>query len=111
MSKKGTAAGVYSDWPHKKTPVAAKTGTAEKYGEEPTSWFASYAPADKPRYAVIMTVSQGGTGSGTSGPSVRKIEEALLGVGRDPVVPNGCRRPCPSPASTGRSGSQRDGHS
>lgn len=89
VSKKGTAAGVYRDWPHKKTPVAAKTGTAEKYGEEPTSWFASYAPADKPRYAVIMTVSQGGTGSGTSGPSVRKITEALLGVGRDPVLPKG----------------------
>ena len=28
----------------------------------PTSWFATYAPANKPQYAVVMMVSQGGTG-------------------------------------------------
>ena len=27
-------------------------------------WFASYAPADKPRYAVVFMVTQGGTGAG-----------------------------------------------
>jgi penicillin-binding protein 2 len=31
-------------------------------------------------YVVVMMVSQGGTGSGTSGPGVRAIWEALYGV-------------------------------
>jgi penicillin-binding protein 2 len=31
-------------------------------------------------YAVVMMVSQGGTGSGTSGPAVRAIYEALYGI-------------------------------
>jgi penicillin-binding protein 2 len=35
---------------------------------------------EKPKYAVVMMVSQGGTGSGTSGPSVRKIYEAIFGI-------------------------------
>ena len=32
------------------------------------------------RYVVVMMVSQGGTGSGTSGPAVRKIWETLYGI-------------------------------
>jgi penicillin-binding protein 2 len=86
----GTAAGVYAGWPLEAISVAAKTGTAEHYGQQPSSWFAGYLPAGAhPRYAVVMTVSQGGTGSGTSGPSVRAIEAALLGVDRAPVLPHG----------------------
>ena len=50
------------------------------YGRQATSWFASFAPADDPRYAVVMMVSQAGTGAGTSGPSVKGIYEALFGV-------------------------------
>jgi penicillin-binding protein 2 len=52
-----------------------------------TSWFATYAPADNPRYAVVMMVTEGGTGSKTSGPSVRKIYEAIFGVRYGTVVP------------------------
>src|SRR3954451_16446393 len=80
VSVRGTAAGVFRGWPLGKVPVAAKTGTAEVYGKQSTSWFATYAPANKPRYAIVMMVTQGGTGSGISGPSVRKIYEKLLGV-------------------------------
>jgi penicillin-binding protein 2 len=53
-----------------------------------TSWFASYAPANKPRYAVIMMVTEGGTGSKTSGPSVRKIYESIFGVRYGTVIPS-----------------------
>ena len=38
------------------------------------------APADNPQYAVVMMVAQGGTGSGTSAPSVRRIYEELFGI-------------------------------
>lgn len=73
--------------------VSGKTGTGEVYGKNPdgsnkdtTSWFASYAPSDAPRYAVVMMISQGGTGSGTSGPSIRRIYEAIFGVQGQKIV-------------------------
>ena len=73
--------------------VSGKTGTGEVYGKNPdgsakdtTSWFASFAPSDAPRYAVVMMVSQGGTGSGTSGPSVRRIYEAIFGIQGTKVI-------------------------
>jgi penicillin-binding protein 2 len=68
--------------------VASKTGSAQVTGSKvSTSWFAAYAPADKPRYAVVMMVTQGGTGSKTSGPGVRAIFEALFGVQGSDVDP------------------------
>ena len=63
--------------------IRAKTGSAEVYGKQSTSWVASYTKD----YAVVMMVSQGGTGSGTSGPYIRKIYEALYGVKGNRVLP------------------------
>ena len=80
----GTAAGVFSGFP---IAISGKTGTAEVFGRNPngtkkanTSWFASYGPTEKPRFAVVMMVSQGGFGASTSGVGVRKIYETLFGV-------------------------------
>ncbi len=76
-------------FPLNKIPVASKTGSAQVTGDKvSTSWFASYAPANKPRYAVVMMVTQGGTGSQTSGPSVRKIYESLFGINGKNINPN-----------------------
>jgi len=75
-------------FPLRKIPVASKTGSAQVTGDKAsTSWFASYAPANDPKYAVVMMVTEGGTGSKTSGPSVRKIYEALFGVRGSSVNP------------------------
>ncbi|QLL24811.1 penicillin-binding protein 2 [Actinobacteria bacterium IMCC26103] len=86
----GTGAGVFSGFP---IAISGKTGTAEVFGRNPngskkanTSWFASYGPTEKPRYAVVMMVSQGGFGASTSGVGVRKIYETLLGVQGSKVV-------------------------
>jgi penicillin-binding protein 2 len=76
----GTARRPFAGFPLDEVPLAGKTGTGEVYGQQATSWFASFAPADDPRYAVVIMVSQGGTGAGTSGASVRGIYEALFGV-------------------------------
>jgi len=80
----GTGAGVFSGFP---IAISGKTGTAQVFGrnsngslKSDTSWFASYGPTEKPRYAVVMMVSQGGYGASTSGIGVRKIYETLLGV-------------------------------
>ncbi len=75
----GTAAWKFGGWPQDKIPLHAKTGTAEVYGKQTTSWFATYSKD----YAVVMTIAQGGTGSGGSGEAVRKIYEALYGVQDD----------------------------
>ena len=88
----GTAAGVFSGLP---VAVSGKTGTAQVFGKNPngslksdTSWFASFAPSDAPRFAVVMMVSQGGFGASTSGVGVRKIYEALFGVSGSRVNPD-----------------------
>ncbi|MGY5106867.1 penicillin-binding transpeptidase domain-containing protein, partial [Streptomyces sp. 900105245] len=73
---RGTAAWKFGGWPQDKIPLHAKTGTAEVYGKQTTSWFATYTKD----YSVVMTIAQGGTGSGASGPAVRKIYDALYGV-------------------------------
>ena len=87
----GTSAGIFSRFP---VPTAGKTGTAQVFGRNSngsakadTSWYASFAPAKKPRYAVVMMVSQGGFGASTSGVGVREIYETLFGVQGNIVKP------------------------
>ncbi|MFD8480789.1 penicillin-binding protein 2 [Kitasatospora sp. NPDC059673] len=74
----GTAAWKFTGagWPQGKIELHAKTGTAEVAGKQTTSWLTTYSKD----YAVVMTISQGGTGSGGSGDSVRRIYQALYGV-------------------------------
>lgn len=81
VTTRGSAAAAFAGFPLEQVPVAGKTGSAQVPGGRPaTSWFASFAPADQPRYAVVLMVTQGGTGGGTSAPSVRAIYEAIFGV-------------------------------
>ncbi|MBA2769884.1 MAG: penicillin-binding protein 2 [Sporichthyaceae bacterium] len=82
VTESGTGYGPFAraQFPLDKLPVATKTGTGEVYGKQTTSWFASYAPANDPQYAVVMMVSQGGTGSGISGPSVAELYKTLFGI-------------------------------
>lgn len=84
VATRGTAAWRFADvgWPQDKIPMHAKTGTAEVYGKQTTSWFATYTKD----YSVVMTISQGGTGSGASGPAVRNIYDALYGVADDGTI-------------------------
>ena len=74
---------------------ASKTGSAEVYGKQSTSWVASY----NEDYVVVMMVSQGGTGSGTSGPAIRKIWETLYGIDGTRVNPRNAAIPGTTPAA------------
>jgi penicillin-binding protein 2 len=76
---RGTAAWKFNGWPQNKIPLHGKTGTAEVYGKQTTSWLATYSKD----YTVIMTIAQAGTGSGASGEAVRNIYSALYGVQGD----------------------------
>ncbi|MCW2712060.1 MAG: spoVD, partial [Marmoricola sp.] len=83
VAKQGTMAWRLTNFPLDKVTVRAKTGSAEVYGKQSTSWVASYTRD----YVVVMMVSQGGTGSGTSGPAIRKIWEHLYGIKGTAVKP------------------------
>ncbi|GAA4384265.1 penicillin-binding protein 2 [Actinomadura verrucosospora] len=80
VTKSGTASGAFTGFDFKRVDVGGKTGTAEVYGKQDTSWFASFGPVDKPRFAVVAMVSQGGQGAQTSAPAVREIWEAMYGT-------------------------------
>ncbi|MFD8915935.1 penicillin-binding protein 2 [Streptomyces sp. NPDC059575] len=81
---RGTAAWKFGGWPQDKIALHAKTGTAEVYGKQTTSWLATYSKD----YTVIMTIAQAGTGSGASGEAVRNIYSALYGVQGDGSIDN-----------------------
>lgn len=72
----GTLAWKMGGFPLDQVQLRAKTGTAEVYGKQTTSWLATYDE----NYVVVMMVEQGGTGSGTSGDSMRRIWEGLYGI-------------------------------
>jgi penicillin-binding protein 2 len=78
VSTRGTAAFPMRDWPHDRIRVASKTGSAELAGKQPYSWFAAFAPAENPRYVVVSVVEEAGSGSGTSGPIVRRVLDAAF---------------------------------
>ena len=101
----GTGAGAFSGFP---VSIAGKTGTAEDKGRNKdgsakadTAWFASFAPAEKPQYAVVMVVSQGGFGGSISAVGVKDIYTSLFGVSGgkvDPakeIFPNGVQSQLP----------------
>jgi penicillin-binding protein 2 len=76
VPRTGTLAWKFPDFPLDRVKIRGKTGSAEVYGKQSTSWVATYDD----NYVVVMMISQGGTGSGTSGDAVRAIWEALYGV-------------------------------
>ncbi|MGZ4504810.1 MAG: penicillin-binding protein 2 [Nocardioidaceae bacterium] len=94
-AKTGTMAWKFIDFPLDKVKIRSKTGSAEVYGKQSTSWVASY----NKQYVVLMMVTQAGTGSGTSGPAVRKIWEALYGIHGMAVHPNRGLLPDATPPS------------
>src|SRR5690242_273910 len=73
----GTARTAFAGFPLGQWPVAGKTGTAEAFGKQDTAWFVSYAPTTRPRYAVAVVVSQGGTGAEAAAPAARAIHDVL----------------------------------
>ena len=92
-AKVGTMAWRMIDFPLDQVHIRSKTGSAEVYGKQSTSWVASYDE----NYVVVMMVSQAGTGSGTSGPAVRAIWEALYGITGSTVDPRRAAIPGTTP--------------
>ena len=88
----GTSASVFAGFP---VATAGKTGTAQVFGKnsngsakDDTAWYASFAPAKNPKFAVVMMVSQGGFGASTSAVGVKQIYQTLFGVTGNKVNPD-----------------------
>ena len=63
--------------------ICGKTGTAQVQDEHNvktglTTWFASFAPYEKPRYAVVVMVEDGESWRHTCAPVARKVYTAIL---------------------------------
>ena len=80
----GTAATTFAGFPFDRLPVAGKTGTASVIGQEPTAWFACFAPVPAPRYAIAVTIDQAGFGASAAAPVARALLQYLLG---HPIAP------------------------
>jgi penicillin-binding protein 2 len=86
----GTAAGAFAGFPLNKVQVAAKTGTAEIFGGQATSVFASFAPASDPKYVVVVMVPKSGEGADVSAPCARQIWDSIYGLeGHHAAFPGG----------------------
>jgi penicillin-binding protein 2 len=77
----GTSAGVFGNFP---VPVAGKTGTAEVAGGSDNSWYASWAPADRPRVVVVVLIEHGGFGAEAAAPAARDIYSAFFEAATHP---------------------------
>ncbi|HZR16571.1 MAG TPA: penicillin-binding transpeptidase domain-containing protein [Verrucomicrobiae bacterium] len=67
--------------------ICGKTGTAEIQNERnadtgQTTWFASFAPYENPRWAVVVMVEDGASGGTTCSPVAKPIYTALLELDR-----------------------------
>jgi len=82
---KGTAVAAFSGFPLAQYPVAGKTGTAQVVGKDPTSVFASFAPATNPQYTVVALLEQSGYGADAAAPVVRRIYDGLFNLGANQV--------------------------
>jgi penicillin-binding protein 2 len=75
--------------------IGGKTGTAEVFGKEDTSWLATWGPIYhtkkghhvRARFVLVGMVEQAGTGATAAGPMLKRIWDGLLGAdGGRPVV-------------------------
>ena len=85
--------------------MAGKTGTAQLFGKNATSVFASFAPCHDPKYVVLVMVPDSGYGADVAAPAVRQIWDGIYGLeGHKAAVP-GSQVPSSPPqiTSTGRS--------
>lgn len=73
-----------------KTLLGGKTGTAEVYGQDDTSWLAAWGPLDaagRARFVVVGMIEAAGTGASAAAPMVRTVYDGLLGASGPAVLP------------------------
>ena len=74
--------------------IGGKTGTAEVFGHQDTSWLATWGPIYRTpaghvraRFVLVGMVEQAGTGATAAGPMLKRIWDGLLGAnGSAPIL-------------------------
>ena len=85
----GTASAVFRGFPLDEVWVSGKTGTAQVFNRQDFSWFCAMTARGDQRYVIVALVEQGGHGSTTAAPIVRRIIEALYGLPLTPFATSG----------------------
>ncbi len=73
--------------------LGGKTGTAEVFGHQDTSWLTTWGPTStvhghvRARFVVVGMVEQAGTGATAAGPMLKRIWDGLLGADGPAVIP------------------------
>lgn len=85
-SGEGTASSAFIGFDLAKFPIVGKTGTAQVDGKADTSLFASYGPAQSPRFSITAVMEEAGFGAEAAGEIVRHVyelvaEQTLTGAG------------------------------
>jgi penicillin-binding protein 2 len=75
QSPGGTSYSVFGNY---SIPVAGKTGTAQRVGQQDQSWYVVLAPYPNPQVAVAVTIEQGGFGVEAAAPAAQKILTAFF---------------------------------
>jgi penicillin-binding protein 2 len=94
VTRRGTAASAFSGFDLDGFTVAGKTGTAQVDGKADTAVFASFAPAQAPKYAMAVFMEESGFGGSNAAPVSRALYDALSGaVPLDPAPLGGVTPP------------------
>ena len=73
----GTASSAFVSFDQNAFPIVGKTGTAQVDGKADTSLFASYGPANAPRWVVTAVMEESGFGAEAAGEVTRRVYEIL----------------------------------
>jgi penicillin-binding protein 2 len=91
-SPEGTGYAAFSGYPENDSSycVAGKTGTAQNFGNNATSVFASFSPCQNPKYVVLVMVPNAGYGADVAAPAVKTIYDDIYGLqGQKAALPGG----------------------
>jgi len=93
----GTSDPVFGSFP---VPMAGKTGTAQRDGQNDQSWYVCLAPYPNPKIVVAATIEQGGFGVQAAAPVARQILTAYYDEHPDQAKAAGGKPPKQTPISS-----------
>jgi penicillin-binding protein 2 len=96
----GTSYPVFGNFP---IPMAGKTGTAQRLGQNDQSWYVALAPYPNPQIVVAATIEQGGFGVQAAAPVARQILESYFNVHKQQAKQAGGKVPSQGPIQAGAS--------
>ncbi len=85
----GTAVAAFDDYPVA-WPIAGKTGTSQKQGEQNTSLFAAFGPVvpdQPPQYVAAAILEQAGYGGDVAAPLIARIFAGIADPAQLPMAP------------------------